>query len=250
MIELFTPKRISPDCPFKGTQRLVNISISTLWCAFWLPRVMHTTELDSAVRSTPRSLTPWWDAHREVRLIRKCLFFVFSYLLHLLTLFFRKTFEVKKIPWTICDLQYQFHMNIFRHHREKAFVKLRMKTDTWYISYWLCSVMRSTESDSAVWCTPWSLTPRWDAHHRVFWELFILWLRSVMHTTEIDSAVWCTLHSAHCRAWLRSGMHTAELDSGVWCTPQSLIPRWDPHREVFFKNSNISAKSKMNLKIL
>ena len=34
MIELFTPERISPDWPFKGTQRLVKISILTPWCAF------------------------------------------------------------------------------------------------------------------------------------------------------------------------------------------------------------------------
>ena len=136
MIELFTPKRISPECPFKGTQRLVKILILTPRCAFWLYGVMHTAKLDFVVWSTPWSLTqrcdahhgvwlrggkhtgesdsavgctqwsstPLWDAHCRVRLTRKCPFFLFSYLLHLLTSFFRKTFELKKIPWTICDL--------------------------------------------------------------------------------------------------------------------------------------------------
>ena len=39
----------------------------------WLRGVMHTAELDSAVGSTPRSLTPQWDAHRGF-------FFKFEYL--------------------------------------------------------------------------------------------------------------------------------------------------------------------------
>ena len=70
MIELFTPKRISPDCPFKSTPRLLKILILTLRCAFWHCGVMHTAELDSAFGSTPQSflrnlvtLTPRCDAH-------------------------------------------------------------------------------------------------------------------------------------------------------------------------------------------
>ena len=172
MIELFTPKRISLDCPFKGKQILVKISILTARCAFWLRSRKHTAELDSAVGNTPRSLTsgcdahrwvfweswyPWlpgmmhiaeldsvvgstprsstlrWDAHCGVRLIRKCPFFrVFV----LVTPFFQKTFEVKKIPWTIFDIQYQFN--------------------------WLCGVQHTAESDYAVWCT------QWEAHRRAF----------------------------------------------------------------------------------
>ena len=67
------------------------------------------------------------------------------------------------------------------------------------------------------------------------------WLCGVMHTVELDSAVWCTPRSffrcfvfmtprddAHHKVWLRGGMHTAK----------------------FFKNLNISAKSKLNSKIL
>ena len=87
MIDVFAPKRISPDCPFKSNWRLTNISILTLQCAIWLRGVMHTTELDSAVGCTPRtvlsnfnhwtlrcdahwgatpqSLTPRCDTHRE-----------------------------------------------------------------------------------------------------------------------------------------------------------------------------------------
>ena len=129
MMDVFTPKRISRDCPFKSNQRLTNISILTPRCAIWLRRVMHTEELDSAegctlqsltpqwnahrgafweilitwlpgvmhtaeldstVGCTPGSLTSQWDAHRGVRLVRICLFFVFSYMLQFSTPFFEK----------------------------------------------------------------------------------------------------------------------------------------------------------------
>ena len=73
MIDMFTPKRISPDCLFKNNQRLTKISILTPQCAVWLCGVMHTAELDSTVGCTPRSflrnfdyLTPWCDAHHGV----------------------------------------------------------------------------------------------------------------------------------------------------------------------------------------
>ena len=147
MIDVFTLKRIFPDCPFKSNQRLTKISILTPWCASWLRGVMHTAELDSAVGCTPhsltlqcdvhrgvwlcgvmhtvepdsavwctakifekfgavysavwctpRSLTLRWVAHRGVRLIQKCQFFVFLYLLRLSTLFYWKTSQVKKLP--------------------------------------------------------------------------------------------------------------------------------------------------------
>ena len=129
----------------------------------------HIAELDSAVGSTPLSLTPQWDAHRgafeifwsidsavwitprsqapqhtaeldslvgstlwsQTTVVQKMPVFVFSYLLLLLTPFFRKSSEVKKIPKTILDLQYYFHINIFGHHREIEIVNLRIKTDTW-----------------------------------------------------------------------------------------------------------------------
>ena len=83
---------------------------------------MHTTEFfekvgthDSAVGCTPRSQT---DS-------KMFPFFVFSYLLRLSTPLKKKT-EIKEIPLTICDLQYQFCINIFRHHREIAFGKLQI----------------------------------------------------------------------------------------------------------------------------
>ena len=94
MLGVFTPKMISPDCPFKSNQRLPKISILTLRCAFWLPMwctprsltlrydaqhgawllgMMHTAEfyeklgsLDSTVWCTLRSLTLWYDANRRV----------------------------------------------------------------------------------------------------------------------------------------------------------------------------------------
>ena len=55
LIELFTHKRISPDCPFKGTQRLVKNSILTQRCTFWLCGVMPTAELDSAEEAHRRA---------------------------------------------------------------------------------------------------------------------------------------------------------------------------------------------------
>ena len=74
MIGVFTPKRISPDCPFKSNQRLTKILILTPRCAVWLPGVqfdsgvcilrnfitwlhggMHTAELDLAVGFIPGS---------------------------------------------------------------------------------------------------------------------------------------------------------------------------------------------------
>ena len=74
--------------------------------------------------------------------------------------------------------------------------------------------MHTAELDSAVWCTPRSLTPLWEAHHGV-------WLSGVMHTAESDLAVRCTPRSflknfdhltlrcdAHRGAWLCGGMHT------------------------------------------
>ena len=51
IIDLFTPERISPDCPFKSNQRFSKISI-----------LMHTAELDPTVWCTPGSLTPRYDA--------------------------------------------------------------------------------------------------------------------------------------------------------------------------------------------
>ena len=64
MLDAFTPKRISPNCPFKSYQRLSQILILTPRCAVWLRGVMHTTQLDSEVWCTPRSLTTWCAAHR------------------------------------------------------------------------------------------------------------------------------------------------------------------------------------------
>ena len=60
--------------------------------------------------------------------------------------------------------------------------------------------------DSAVRCTPWSLTPQWETHR---WA----WLRGGMHIAELSEKFWL-------------------LDSAVWCTLRSLTPRWDAHRRV------------------
>ena len=84
-------------------------------------------------------------------------------------------------------------------------------------------------ANSQPWCTPWSLTPQWDAHGGA-------WLRGMMHTAELDSVVCCTLlsflrnlghltplcdaksrsltlqYNGHQEVWIRSVHHTAELD--------------------------------------
>ena len=81
---------------------------------------------------------------------------------------------------------------------------------------WLCGVVHIVELDSAVWCTSWRLTPRWDAQHRAwlctmeFFEKF--WL--------LDSAaVWYM-------PW------SLILDSSVGCTPWSLTLLYAWHRRV------------------
>ena len=76
MIDVFPPKMIFPDCPFKCNQRLTKILILTPWryahrglknlfFITWLRAVMHTAELDFIMWCTLQSLTPRWDAHRE-----------------------------------------------------------------------------------------------------------------------------------------------------------------------------------------
>ena len=118
----------------------------------WLREGMHTGELDSAVCITPRSQTSL-----------KMSVFIFTNSWRLSNTISWKTSEVKKIPQTICDFQYNFHSNILQYHR-----------------------------DSELWCTPWSLTRRYDAHRGIR-------LRGGMHTAKFfqilclhDSAVWCT----------------------------------------------------------
>ena len=113
---------------------------------------MHAPELDFLVGYTPQSQTT----------------FVFLYLLHLSTTFYKKT-EVKKISWTICDFCYYFHINIFRHHREITIIKFRIKTDTWEVTDSAVCIIPQSQT---IWCTRWSETPWWDAHLWVFWDIF------------------------------------------------------------------------------
>ena len=176
-------------------------------------------QFDSAVECTPWSflrnfdhLTPRWDAHRGAWLCGEMhtsesdycssnmsVFFMFSYLKCLLTPFFRKPSEVKKISWPIHDLQYYFHNNIF--HREIAFVKLQIKTDTWSQWYEIHTL-------------------RYDAHRgaRLLGEMHTAELfRDEMHTAEFFKNFW-------------------SLDSAVWCTPRSLTPQWDAHRGAWLRS--------------
>ena len=131
-------------------------------CRAWLRSGKHTTELDSAVGSTPRSQT---DSKMSVFLcFRTCYVFWLR--------FFEK---VKKVPWTICDLQYQFHINISRHHRgiashRRAWLrggKHTAESDSTVGCTQLRSGKYTADLDSAVGCTPGSSTPRWEAKRGV-----------------------------------------------------------------------------------
>ena len=78
---------------------------------------------------------------------------------------------------------------------------------TLWCAVWLRGVMHTVELDSAVWCTRWSLTLRYDAHCGA-------WLNGVRHTTEfLRNYGHLTLQiDAHRGVWLRSVLHTAESD--------------------------------------
>ena len=120
-----------------------------------------------------------------------------------------------------------------------------------WCAVWLHGVIHTIELDFPVWCTLWSLTLRWDAHRGA-------WLCGIMHTLELDYGMWCTPWSffeklgsldsmVWCTPW--SFLNTFFHDSAVWCTP------WSQTRGMMqtgdhFKNSNISAKCKLNSKIL
>ena len=97
---------------------------------------------------------------------------------------------------------FSFMTDVFTLKEFLLIVPLKATRNSQRFWFWLIGV----QFDSAVWCTPQSLTQQWDAHRG---------------------------------AWLSSRKHTAELDSVVWCTPRS-----------FLKILNISAKSKLNSKIL
>ena len=185
---MFTLKGFLLNVPLKATKRLAKF-----W--FWL----RGLQFDSAVWCTPRSLTPRNDAHREkygsldsavwcTPLLQKCPFEC-SNSLRLSIIFNRKTSKVKKIPWTICQLQYHYRNNILSFHREIIIVKIRIKTDTLrynaHSGAWLCGGLHTVESDSAVVCTPQSFyilslhvsavwlcgmrhTQQWDAHRGAF----------------------------------------------------------------------------------
>ena len=67
-VDVFTPKRISPDCPLKSNQRQTKISIWSPRCTVWLLGVlgmMHSAEIDSTEWCTQQIFTFRCDAHRR-----------------------------------------------------------------------------------------------------------------------------------------------------------------------------------------
>ena len=123
MIDVFTPKRISPDCTFKSNQRLSKISILTQRYAAWLLGVMRTAELDSKVWCIPQILTPWC-AHYGV-------------------------FWEIWVAWLCGGMHITEYYSAGECTPRSFFI---------YFFSWLRNVMHNAELDSVVGCTPQSLT--------------------------------------------------------------------------------------------
>ena len=152
MIEVLTPKRFLQIVPLTATINIFD-SDSTLCMQFDIPRCdAHSGAWLRGMMHTANS-----NFFKNVRLCVFEFFMPFNYVLS-------KNVWSKKDS-TMCDLQYNFHSNILRLHREISIVKFWIKTDIWQVT------------GSAVWCTPWSLTPRREAHRGV-------WLCGGMDTTE------------------------------------------------------------------
>ena len=177
----------------------------------WLCGVMHTTELDSAVGCTRRNFLRNFDyltlqcrrawlcgVMHTLESDKMSVFHVFIFVTCFKnSMFYWKTPEVKNFHWTICNLCYNFHINLFRHHREITIVKLRGIMHNTEFFETLCFL------DSAV------CSLQYEAHFRVFDTFWGFSLFGVMHTVESDFA--------------------------VWCTPLSLAAYWDAHHKVFIK---------------
>ena len=201
---------------------------------------MHMTELDSAVWCTPRSLThPHCDTNRRVWV---------SNVMHLTkldsavwcTLYTMKPdsstlwYELPSVSQLcdahdgdrLCCMMYIVHQGAWLIHSV-------MQTGNRVV--WVSNVMHITKLDSAVWCTPRSLThPHCNMNRRV-------WVSNVMHITKLDSAVWFTPRSLthpQCdknrRAWVSNVMHITKFDSAVRCTLRSLThPQCYTNRRVW-----------------
>ena len=102
----------------------------------------------------------------------------------------------------------------------KIYIFLTLDQNRHLVRYWLCGVLPTMESDSAVWCTLLSLTTLRYAHHGV-------WLWGGKYTTRSTSAVGCTLHSFSKN--YDQLMNTTESDSTVGSTHLSLTLRYDAH---------------------
>ena len=168
MKDVVNPDVIFPDCPFKSNQRQAKISILNSLFAVWICGVMHTVEIDSKVWCTlqrlwctPRRLTWRCDALRGDWL---------GCVIHTLEIVSKEFFEI------LCVLD---------------------SSGIW--NNWLSSYMYTAKIDLAVWCTPWILTPRRDAHRRD-------WLRGGCTPWRLTPR-W----DAHRGDWLRGGMHTAKF---------------------------------------
>ena len=70
MIDVFTLKRISPDCLFKSNHSQMKISILIPQCAIYLRGGLPTAEIISAVCCTPPRSSPRCVAHRWDHLCR------------------------------------------------------------------------------------------------------------------------------------------------------------------------------------
>ena len=100
----------------------------------------------------------------------------------------------------------------------------------------LCGVHPTAESDSAVCIIPRSQALQCASHRgvsnlpSVCFDGF-----EILHTAELVSAVWCTPQSPTPRWDAHGGVFQMLCfhDFTVWCTPRSLTPRWDAHCRAF-----------------
>ena len=106
--------------------------------------------------------------------------------------------------------------------------------------------MHTAKLNSAVWYTPWSLTPKCASHCgvRLLWKCLCscFWIRFVFSAEQIKKNSLNLFFHGSCVPtaeqsflyilffWLCSVTHILELDSAEGCTPRSLTPQRDAHR--------------------
>ena len=102
---------------------------------------------------------------------------------------------------------FSFMIDMFTPKRGLLIFPLEASRDQRNFRFWLWGVHHTVDLDSSVWCI--LQTPRYDAHSRVFWEIWVTWLRRVMHTTKLDSTEGCNSQSL--TLWYASHLGVRQL---------------------------------------